>query len=149
VPMTNAELLQAMNTRMPPTSALLGRKVLAIDPEAGTVRMSFEGRREYCNPMGNVQGGFIAAMLDDCAAIAAIAKSGLRIAIPTLELKVSYFAPAKVGTLFAEGRCLRLGQRVAFMEADLLDGDGKLLARMTTTGLPIPIPDNALMVETS
>ena len=40
----------------------------------------------------------------------------------------------------SKARCLKLGKRVAFMEADLTDGDGKLLARLTTSAVPMEIP---------
>ena len=146
--MTDAELLERMNTKVPPTSLLLGTRILEIDSAAGRVRMSFEPRPEFCNPMGNVQGGFIVAMLDDCAAIAAIVISQQRIVVPTIELKTSFFGPAKLGrTLYGEGRCLKMGKRICFMEAELFDADGKLLAKLSTSAVPTPMPENANMVD--
>ncbi len=138
MPLTDADLVARMNRRSAPTSALLGMTVVAIDQAAGTVRLRFEPKPEFCNPMGNVQGGFVVAMLDDAAALAAIVKAGAPIAIPTIELKASFFGPAKLGPLFAEGRCVKLGKRIAFMEADLFDEAGTLLARLTTSAVPIP-----------
>ena len=134
---------------MPPTGVLLGWRLLALDRERGWIRVQYEAKPEFCNPMGHVQGGIIAAMLDDTAAVAAIVKSPAPIVIPTLEFKTSFLAPAKVGTLFAEGRCLKLGKRAAFMEAELFDPDGKMLARMSVTAMPLPRPDNANFVERS
>jgi uncharacterized protein (TIGR00369 family) len=100
------------------------------------------------NPMGNVQGGIVVAMLDDAAAFAAIIKSGKRIGIPTIELKTSFFAPAKAGVpLYAEGRCLKLGKRIAFMEADLFDEEGTLLARLTTSAIPIELDGPSKLVD--
>ncbi len=140
MPLTDAELIDRMNRRMPATSALLGMRVLAVDRAAGTVRLSFTPKAEFANPMGNVQGGFIVAMLDDAAALAAIVASGTRIAVPTIELKASFFGPAKLDApLYAEGRCIKLGRRIAFMEADLRDEAGTLLARLTTSALPVPV----------
>src|SRR3712207_7272534 len=52
------------------------------------------------------------------AAISAIVKAGERIVVPTLEFKTTFFAAAKAGELFAEGRCLKLGKRVAYMESE-------------------------------
>lgn len=148
MPLTNAELAERMNRRTAPTSALLGMTVLAVDQAAGTVRLRFEARPEFCNPMGNVQGGFIVAMLDDAAALAAIVKAGMRIGIPTIELKTSFFAPARLGApLFAEGRCIKLGKRIAFMEADLTDEAGSLLARLTTSAMPTVLNEPAQLVE--
>ena len=148
MPLSDADLVERMNRRMPPTSALLGMSVVAVDQAAGTVRLQFLPKPEFCNPMGNVQGGFIVAMLDDAAALAAIVKSGTRITVPTIELKASFFGPAKLGApLFAEGRCVKLGRRIAFMEADLTDAGGTLLARLTTSALPVPMNGTAQLVE--
>jgi uncharacterized protein (TIGR00369 family) len=148
MPLSDADLVARMNRRMPPTSALLGMTVLAVDRAAGTVRLSFAPKPEFANPMGNVQGGFVVAMLDDAAALAAIVVSETRITVPTIELKASFFAPAKLGSpLFAEGRCVKLGRRIAFMEADLRDAAGTLLARLTTSALPVPIDGPANLVE--
>lgn len=146
--MTDAELLARMNKFVPPTAELLGQELLEVDSAAGRVRMRFQPRAECCNPMGNVQGGIVVAMLDDAAAFAAIVKSGERIAIPTIELKASFFAPARAGVpLYAEGRCIKLGKRIAFMEADLTDEAGTLLARLTTSAVPLPMPPAANLVE--
>jgi uncharacterized protein (TIGR00369 family) len=146
--MTDAELLERMNTKVPPTSLLLGTRILAVDSKAGRVRMSFEPKPEFCNPMGNVQGGFIVAMLDDCAAIAAIVMSQQRIVVPTIELKTSFFGPVKLGqTVYGDGVCLKMGKRVCFMEAELSDADGRVLAKLSTSAIPTPMPENANMVD--
>jgi uncharacterized protein (TIGR00369 family) len=87
-------------------------------------------------------------MLDDAAAFAAIIKSGKRIGVPTIELKTSFFAPARAGVpLFAEGRCLRLGKRIAFMESDLFDEAGTLLARLSTSAVPLEMDTPSTLVE--
>ena len=146
--MTDAELLDRMNRFVPPTAAILGQELLEIDSAAGRVKMRFQPIAACCNPMGNVQGGFVVAMLDDAAAFAAIVKAGERIGIPTIELKASFFAPARAGVpLYAEGRCIRLGKRIAFMEADLTDEAGTLLARLSTSAVPLPMPAQANLVE--
>ncbi len=134
--MTDDELMARMNRHRPPTGVLLGSEILEIDSQAGRVRMSFVAKPEFCNPGGSVQGGLVTAMLDDAAATACIVHAGKRIFVPTLELKVSFLLPAKAGTLYAEGRVMRRGRMIAFLEADLFDGEGALLARMTTTAAP-------------
>lgn len=147
MPMTDEQLLERMNSFVPPTALILGYRMLALDSQKGWVRIRYEGKPEFCNPMGNLQGGIVAAMLDDAAATSAIVKAGERIVVPTLEFKTSFFAPARQGELFAEGRCLKLGKRAAFMEADLFDPEGKLLARMSCTAVPTPMPEKHSMVE--
>jgi uncharacterized protein (TIGR00369 family) len=142
------DLKARMNRFVPPTAAILGQEILEIDSAAGRVKMKFQPIDACRNPMGNVQGGIVVAMLDDAAAFAAIVKSGKRIGIPTIELKTSFFAPAKAGVpLFAEGRCLKLGKRIAFMEADLFDEAGTLLARLTTSAVPIDLDGPSALVD--
>ncbi len=142
------DLKARMNRFVPPTAAILGQEILEIDSAAGRVKMKFQPIDACRNPMGNVQGGIVVAMLDDAAAFAAIVKSGKRIGIPTIELKTSFFAPAKAGVpLFAEGRCLKLGKRIAFMEADLFDEAGTLLARLTTSAVPIDLEGPSALVD--
>jgi len=139
--MTDAELMARMNRFVPPTGVLLKMEMLELDSAAGRVRVRYLPGPEFTNPMGSVQGGIVVAMLDDAAAFAAIAKAGERIGIPTIELKTSFFAPAKAGVpLFVEARCLKMGKRVAFMEAELTDEAGTVLARMTTSAVPVAIP---------
>lgn len=145
--MTDEQLLERMNSFMPPTAVLLGFRLLELDSKKGFVRIRYEGKPEFCNPMGHVQGGIVAAMLDDAAAISAVVKSGERIVVPTLEFKTTFLAAARQGELFAEGRCLKLGKRVAFMESDLFDPSGRHLARMSCTAMPSPMPDKHMMVE--
>jgi uncharacterized protein (TIGR00369 family) len=142
------DLKARMNRFVPPTAAILGQEILEIDSAAGRVKMKFQPIDACRNPMGNVQGGIVVAMLDDAAAFAAIIKSGKRIGIPTIELKTSFFAPAKAGVpLYAEGRCLKLGKRTAFMEADLFDEEGTLLARLTTSAIPIELDGPSKLVD--
>lgn len=146
--LNDEDLMARMNKFQPPTAAILGQELLEIDSAKGWVRMKFQPIAACGNPMGNVQGGIVVAMLDDAAAFAAIIKSGKRIGIPTIELKTSFFAPARAGVpLFAEGRCLRLGKRIAFMEADLFDEAGTLLARLTTSAIPIDMDRPSNLVE--
>jgi uncharacterized protein (TIGR00369 family) len=146
--LNDEELMARMNKFVPPTAAILGQEILEIDSAAGVVKMKFQPIDACRNPMGNVQGGIVVAMLDDAAAFAAIVKSGKRIGIPTIELKTSFFAPAKAGVpLYATGRCLKLGKRIAFMEADLFDGAGTLLARLTTSAVPLELDGPSNLVE--
>jgi uncharacterized protein (TIGR00369 family) len=139
--MTDDELKERMGRFQPPTGRVLGMEMLEVDSAQGRVLVRYKPGPEFTNPMGSVQGGIVVAMLDDAAAFAAIVKSGERIGVPTIELKTSFFAPARAGEyLYAEGRCLKLGKRIAFMEAELRDGTGKLLAKLSTSAMPMAIP---------
>lgn len=118
---------------MPPVAELLGWQLEAVDPDAGTITVKFEARPEFLNPIGNVQGGILASMLDDTMGPALVATLPPDQFAPTLEMKVSYFAPAKVGPLWGHGRVVQSGRTNAFVEADLVDGSNRLIARASAT----------------
>lgn len=134
--MTNDEVRERMNRFTPPTARFLNTELLAVDQDAGTVRMAFTIGEDLSNPNGTVQGGIVAAMLDDAAAYAAIVHSQRKIFVPTLEMKISFFRPVPAGRLYANGRSVKFGKTIAFMEADLLTEDDTLLARLSATGAP-------------
>ena len=49
----------------PPAARTLGWELLAVDPDAGTIEVAFAAGEAFLNPAGVIQGGFLAAMLDD------------------------------------------------------------------------------------
>jgi len=50
---------------MPPVAKLLGWQLLDARPADGWLKLGFEGKPEFLNPAGFVQGGILSAMLDD------------------------------------------------------------------------------------
>jgi uncharacterized protein (TIGR00369 family) len=112
---------------------LLGWKLEHIHPDAGTIVVRFEARPEFTNPLGHIQGGILAAMLDDTMGPALVVTLPPDQFAPTLEMKVSYFAPAKVGPIGGRGRVFHAGRINAFVEADLVDPHDELIARASAT----------------
>lgn len=143
--LSDAEVLARFrNSRnRPPCSETLSLQVDAVDQAAGEVRVSMTGRPEWANPMGALQGGFVAAMLDEAMAIAGIVAGGLKLVVPTLEMKVSYLRPCPPGPVRAVGRVVRFGRSAAFLEADLHDAQDRLVARATSTVIPKPLPERS------
>ena len=115
----------------PPCAELLGWEAISIEP--GRVRVRYTARAEFCNPMGSIQGGFLAAMLDDAMGPALFTLLDDGQLAPTLEMKVSYFRPAQPGAVIAEGRVVHQGKSVAFLEGTLATEDGALIATGTAT----------------
>ena len=97
----------------PPAAELLGFDLIEIDESIGTIRVRFTARPEFANPIGAVQGGFLAAMLDDTLGPALQSTLEPDQFAPTLELKVNFIAPAKPGALIADGRVVARGGSIA------------------------------------
>ncbi|MBN8500446.1 MAG: PaaI family thioesterase [Sphingomonadales bacterium] len=107
-------------------------RIVEIDP-AGRAVLEYEARPAQCHSGGVVQGGFVTGWIDAAMAHAAIALAGDSVVPMTLELKVSFFAPARPGPVFAEGWAVKHGKRTAFYEGALKDAAGNLLAKATST----------------
>ena len=117
----------------PPAAVLLGFQLLEVDPEKGTLRAQFDASPQLLNPNGNIQGGFLAAMLDDTLGPALVATLGPDQFAPTIELKVNFVRPANVGKLIGEGRVVSKGSSIAFLSGELRSPDGELIATATAT----------------
>ena len=117
----------------PQAAATLGWELSWVAPERGEIEVIFHARDAFTNSMGNVQGGFLAAMLDDTLgpALAATLPEGQF--APTLELKVSFLRPAPPGRIIGAGRVVHRGGSVAFLAGELRDQAGGLLATATAT----------------
>jgi uncharacterized protein (TIGR00369 family) len=117
----------------PPSAKLLGWRLLDARPSEGWIRVGFDGKPEFCNPAGFVQGGLLSAMLDDTMGPAAFIMTDGKFYTTTISLTVNFLAPAKPGPLIVEALVTQLGKTIAFMEGRLMDEDGSLLATATTS----------------
>ncbi len=117
----------------PPAAVLLGFELLSVDPDAGTIEVSFRATEQFLNPAGVVQGGLLAAMLDDTLGPALIATLSHGEWAPTTDLHVQFLRPARLGRIIGRARIVRRGERVAFLAGELIDEQGNLLATATAT----------------
>lgn len=130
------EYLRALQSgELPPApfAILMGIRIA----EVGEGRVVFTGEpAEYhYNPLGTVHGGVMATLLDSALGCAVQSLLPAGTSYTTIELKVNYLRPVtmKTGTVYAEGKIIHLGGRIATAEARLTDAGGKLYAHGTTT----------------
>ncbi|MGQ9571732.1 MAG: PaaI family thioesterase [Dehalococcoidia bacterium] len=86
-----------------------------------------EGVRNFAS--GPAHGGVLSSLIDVAVAVALDS-----LYLPdmaghtTIELSVSFLEAASSGTVFAEGRIVRVGRTIAVGEAEVRTDDGKLVA---------------------
>src|ERR1700722_11125670 len=117
----------------PPSSRLLGWHLLDARPADGWIKIGFDGKPEFCNPAGFVQGGILSAMLDDTMGPAVFVMTEGRLFTTTITMTVNFLAPAKPGPIVGEARVTQLGKTIAFAEGRLFAADGAVLATATTS----------------
>ena len=111
------------------TEAENGRVVLLGDPD----------QRSY-NLIGTVHGGWAASILDSALALSVLSTLDAKHGFTTVDIRINYLRPLtrETGTVRAEGRVLQAGRRMAYSEAKLTDGAGKLICHGTGSCLIIP-----------
>lgn len=116
-----------------PSARLLGWRLLDARPWGGWLKVGFDGRPEFCNPAGFIQGGILSAMLDDSMGPAVFVTSDGRFYATTISLTVNFIAPAKPWPLIVEAQVIQIGKSIAFMEGKMIGNDGTVLATASTT----------------
>ncbi len=118
---------------LPPAAVTLGWELVAVNPEEGTIEVAFTATDAFLNPAGTVQGGFLAAMLDDTLGPALVAGLNPGDFAPTMDLHVQFLRPARPGRLVGRGRVVRRARDVGFLAGELLDEQGTVVAVATAT----------------
>ena len=127
------------NKPAPPAAELLGWELVSENPQAGTIEIAFHPDGRMLNPQGTVQGGFVAAMLDDTMGPALVSMTGGKLMPSSIDLNVSFIRPVRPGRVIGRGRVVKAGRSIVFLEGELFDEDGVLLARATSSALPVEI----------
>ena len=121
------------NIPMPPCAKLLGWRVLDARPKDGWIRILFDGKPDFCNPAGFVQGGMLSSMLDDTMGPAVFVMTEGRLFTTTITMTVNFLAPARPGPITGEATVTQLGKTIAFAEGRLTAEDGTLLATASSS----------------
>ena len=147
--MTESDIVERFTKTRPPALTTLRGGVTAWDAVRERITMTFAPTTDFCHSIeghprgGVVQGGFITGWLDAAMAHACVAKSGFTVGVPSLEIKVSFLRPAHPGVVYrADGWITRWARRIAFMEAELLDADGVVIARASSTAALTHLPSS-------
>ncbi|MGH2948069.1 MAG: PaaI family thioesterase [Solirubrobacteraceae bacterium] len=109
-----------------PVHATLGMRLDALAPGSATVL--FEPRAEFQNVMGIVHGGTLATVADSALLQAVRTLMGEDDRLTTLELKISYLAPARGDRFRCLGEVVRVGGSTGVATATITDADGEPVA---------------------
>lgn len=125
---------------IPRAAATLGFQFLEADVERGTIEVAFEATEAFTNPMGNVLGAFLAAMLYDTVGPALLATLNPDQFQSTLDLSVRFLRPARPGRIVGKGRVVHRDADIAYLEAALHDSSDATVPIATATATARVIP---------
>lgn len=123
----SAEQLRA-RLKSSPFVAFMNLDVVEVDAENQilSLRMPMRPEFERSPNSGRCHGGVISALIDTAGDFAVIMLNGE--APPTINFRTDFLRPAASSTLIALARVRRLGRRIAFVDVDISDDTGELVA---------------------
>ena len=123
--------------QVPPNSDLTLGMVCVDKSEPGRSVWRMSADERFANPGGVVQGGFLAAFCDSAMGASAVTYvRGRKVVVANAEIKVSFFAPVRIGSLLTcEAQVVAGSARTAFVEATVSDDAGMVVARASSTYL--------------
>ena len=136
--MTGLDYLRAMmDGTIPPPPIASHINLEMLDATPGVAIMAATPDDSHYNPIGSVHGGFFATLLDSVCGCAVQTTLPAGTGYTSLDLTVSFLRgiTTDTGRVIATGRVTKPGSRAAFVEADIKDADGRLLATATSTCL--------------
>jgi uncharacterized protein (TIGR00369 family) len=114
-----------------PLADLLGLHVREVANGRATVTLT--AGPQHANPMGTLHGGVLCEIADAAMGIAFAATLAEGESFSTIELKMNYFRPVWNSELKAEANVLRRGATIGYVECDVTDEKGKLVAKSSST----------------
>ncbi|MCA0904061.1 PaaI family thioesterase [Qipengyuania aquimaris] len=118
----------------------MGVEFDSFDAEREEITLRFTAPDSFITPRGTVQGGLVAGFLDEAMGWAHVWATDHVEAPLNLDITMTLIRPVMAGPLIGKGRVIKRGRRVIYLEGELFDDAGNLLARSTSTAIPTPRP---------
>ena len=112
----------------PPIFAAMQGEFRELDLEAGLLTAQFPVLESYLNPYGTMQGGMVAAAVDNTLGPLSVLIAPLNV---TRQLEMTYSRPVTLdmGYIVVTARLLERKDRLLFFKADVRSQEGLRLAR--------------------
>jgi uncharacterized protein (TIGR00369 family) len=115
----------------PPIARLVGFTLKVIEPGHAVFEMDADERHH--NPMGTMHGGIYCDLADAAMGYAYAATLVEGESFTTVELKINFLKAVRKAKLTAEARVIKAGSSIGYVECDVKDQDGVLVARAAST----------------
>ena len=100
---------------------------------AGRAVLTLAAGPQHANPMGTLHGGVLCDVADAAMGIAFAATLAPDESFTTVELKINFFRPVWTAQLRAEGKVVRRGSLMGYIECEITDEQGRLVAKSSST----------------
>ena len=120
-----------VNTNEVPIARLIGFEANEIADGRAVVTLA--AGSQHANPMGTLHGGVLCDIADAAMGMAFHSTLAPGESFTTIELKINFFRPVWEARLRAEGKVVRRGNAVGYIECEITDEAGRLVAKSSST----------------
>lgn len=118
-----------------PIARLIGFEAKEIPDGRATVTLA--AGPQHANPMDRLHGGVLYDIADAAMGIAFASTLALDESFTTVELKINFFRPVWEAQLKAEARVVRRGRSLGYIECEITNEQGLLIAKAASTCLAL------------
>jgi uncharacterized protein (TIGR00369 family) len=115
----------------PPVAELIGFRIVEVD--VGQAVMDMHASKRHANPMGTLHGGIICDLADAAMGVALSSTLEDDETFTTIDLTTNFFKPVWNAHLKAVGRVTRRTRQLGFIECEVFDEGGSLVAKVFST----------------
>jgi uncharacterized protein (TIGR00369 family) len=112
----------------PPVAELIGFRMIAV--ELGRAVMHLDADKRHANPMGTLHGGIVCDLADAAMGTAMSTTLEDDESFTTLDLTTKFFKPVWTARLEAVARVTRRTRTLGFIECDITDESGSVVAKV-------------------
>ena len=120
-----------MKMSPPPVGRLIGFVLKSIEP--GHAIFEMEADERHHNPMGTLHGGIYCDLADAAMGFAHAATLAEGESFTTIELKINFLGAVRKATLTAEARVVKAGSTLGYIECEVKDETGRMVAKASST----------------
>jgi len=126
----NQQILQAAmegKVPLPPIAELIGIRLTNFGD--GSVTMEMEASKKHWNPMKTLHGGVLCDIADAAMGTAFFTTLGDGESYTTVDLDIRFISPVIEGKVTADAHVVKRGHLLGYMECELRDAKGELVAK--------------------
>jgi uncharacterized protein (TIGR00369 family) len=127
----NADFRTRAKTNDVPVARLIGFEAKEIADGRAVVTLA--AGPQHTNPMGTLHGGILCDISDAAMGMAFASTLAPEETFTTVELKINFFRPVWEANLKAEGKVVRRGRSLGYVECEITDERGQLIAKASST----------------
>lgn len=121
-----------------PVARLIGFSV--VETSVGEAKGELRVGIRHVGPSGTVHGGILCDLADATMGIAFMSTLHGRQSGVTAELKINFLRPVWKGHLVAVARVVHRGRRLGFVDCEISDRTGRLIAKASSTCMVLAQP---------